>query len=337
MDGTCSTCGEPLAADDAFCGGCGARQAPPPPRAGLPVPNLATPAASSVTIARDVPEPVADIGVPAWPGSGAGAAGTWLAGAAGMIPPDAAVGRGRSNANRLGYSPGADQSFDPLGNAKLLRQYLINLLVYLGAYFIGGFVAFIFFGILAFASRSLAPLVLYEFAAALFSFLFACLFWLVPSPAQLSEWRHLVDDQGAAAPMVFERISAAIGRHQTPLDSLRVRPLALAGGQSRDYLELHSGLFTAYICCFAYGQDLFVGWTFWVRASPARLIFMGIARIWQILTVRGSDLHTTLRYDYAKAMREAVHSVAREGTDLAISLAGDPALAVAVPAQARGV
>ena len=336
MNGTCSNCGETITADDAFCGGCGARQAPPPARTGPAAATLTTSAASSATIARDVPEPVADIGVPAWPGSGSGGAGAWLAGAAGVIPEAAAVGRGRSNANQIGYLPSADQSFDPLGNPKLLRQYLINLLVYLGAYFIGGFVAFIFFGILAIASRSLAPLVLFEWANALFSFLFACLFWLVPSPAQLSEWRYLVDDQGAAAPLVFERISAAIGRHQTPLDSLRVRPMSLAGGQSRDYLELHSGLFTAYICCFAYGQDLFIGWTFWVRASPARVVFMGIARIWQILTARGSDLHTTLRYDYAKAMREAVHSVAREGTDLAISLAGDPGVAP-VPAQVRGV
>ena len=33
---------------------------------------------------------------------------------------------------------------------------------------------------------------------------------------------------------------------------------------------------------------------------------------------RGTNLYVTLRYDYARAMREAMHSVAREGVDVAV-------------------
>jgi len=295
-------------------------------------------AASHATVIRDVPEPVADIGVPAWPAGAPAGAGTWLAGAAGGIPGEAAVGRGRSNANRIGYQYAPDQSFDPVGNRTLLRQFLINYLVYAMTYIVGGLLALAFFALLALISRSAAPLAILPIAAIGFGVIFLCLFWLVPSPAQLSEWKQLVDDQGAAAPLVFERISQAVARHQTPLDTMRVRPLALGGGQNRDYLELRSGLFTAYICCFPYGQDLYIGWTFWLRASPARVLFMGIARIFETLTGRGSDLHTTLRYDFAKAMREAVHSVAREGTDLAVSLAGEAGLGGGIaPVPVRGV
>jgi hypothetical protein len=63
---------------------------------------------------------------------------------------------------------------------------------------------------------------------------------------------------------------------------------------------------------------LYVGWTFWLRISPARWLLLSLARIWQTLMRRADELHVTLRFDYARAMREAMHSVAREGIDVAI-------------------
>ena len=77
------------------------------------------------------------------------------------------------------------------------------------------------------------------------------------------------------------------------------------------------------VACFGYGQDLYVGWTFWITLSPFRYVCMIIARIWQSLFNRGSDLYTSFRYDSARAMRETMHSAAREGVDVAIGqLAG---------------
>jgi hypothetical protein len=147
---------------------------------------------------------------------------------------------------------------------------------------------------------------------------FGCLYWLLPVPALLSEWKFWVDDKGAAAPVTFEHIAWAVGRRETPLDLIQVRHLNLAGGQGRDYLELRRGLFTGFISCFAYGQDLYVGWTFFLRISPLRYLLMALARVWQTLKRQGTDLYVTLRYDYARAMREAMHSVAREGVDVAV-------------------
>ena len=45
---------------------------------------------------------------------------------------------------------------------------------------------------------------------------------------------------------------------------------------------------------------------------------MIVARIWQSLKRQGNDLYITLRYDSARAMREAMHSAAREGVDVAV-------------------
>jgi hypothetical protein len=145
-----------------------------------------------------------------------------------------------------------------------------------------------------------------------------CLYWLLPVPALLSEWKFSVDDKAAAAPVAFEHITWAARRRETPLDLIQVRRLNLAGGQGRDYLELRRGLFTGFISCFAYGQDLYVGWTFFLRISPLRYLLMALARVWQTLKRQGTDLYVTLRFDYARAMREAMHSVAREGVDVAV-------------------
>jgi hypothetical protein len=113
-----------------------------------------------------------------------------------------------------------------------------------------------------------------------------------------------------------------------PLDSLQVRRLRLPGAGVRDYLELRRGLFTGYVACFSFGQDLYVGWTFWVTISPFQYVCMIIVRIWHSLSNRGSDLYTTLRYDSARAMRETMHSAAREGVDVAIGQ---------LPGQGQGI
>ncbi len=77
-------------------------------------------------------------------------------------------------------------------------------------------------------------------------------------------------------------------------------------------------MFYGYVACFPYGHDLYIGWTFWVRISPFRYLCMFVARIWQSLVNRGSDLYTSLRYDTARAMRETIHSATREGVDVAV-------------------
>ncbi len=94
------------------------------------------------------------------------------------------------------------------------------------------------------------------------------LYRLLPVPALLSEWKLSVDGRAAAAEATLEHMAWAVRRREIPLDEIQVRRLEGAGGQSRDYLELRRAEFTGFISCFAYGQDLYLGWTFWLGSRP---------------------------------------------------------------------
>jgi hypothetical protein len=287
MEGTCVNCGFLLAAGDTYCGNCG-----------QPAPAVAAAPARAGWLNWGGPTPQA-------------------------AEAEAAVGLGTPNAQYLGlrlvYDKEPEGSFDPLGNTRLLVQFARHFLQYVVLYFLGGFVSAIVLLFLHLLGLPVGVAVtLLSIGALLTAIVFGCLYWLLPVPALLSEWKYSVDDKAAAAPVAFEHIAWAVRRRETPLDLIQVRHLNLAGGQGRDYLELRRGLFTGFISCFAYGQDLYVGWTFFLRISPLRYLLMALARVWQTLKRQGTDLYVTLRYDYARAMREAMHSVAREGVDVAV-------------------
>ncbi|HEX8073369.1 MAG TPA: hypothetical protein VF545_00165 [Thermoleophilaceae bacterium] len=142
-------------------------------------------------------------------------------------------------------------------------------------------------------------------------------FFFRPIPVQLSEWKFLADDAAAAAPSAFEHVTWAFRRRRSPIDSLRVRRVGLAPRPSRDYLEVREGVFTGYVSCFAYGGDLYIGWTFWWRLSPFRWFLIALGRLWQTLTLRATQIHIMARYEGAKALREAIHAAACEGVDVA--------------------
>ena len=310
MEGICGSCGLPLATGDAFCGSCGQ-----PAAAGAP----AEPASLAIAPAT-ADRPAAESG---------GARSCWRAGLArrqarlgGSIPADAAVGQRTPNAEYLGhrlvYDKVPEGSFDPLSNGRLLRQFGMRLLLYFMVYWLGGLLAGIALLILGFAVGFSVAVTLWWVGAIIIGLLFAGLFLLMPVPALLSEWKFFVDGKASVGQVAFDHIAWALRQRQSPLDVVQVRRLKLAGGEGRDYLEIGRGLFTGFVACFGYGEDLYVGWTFWLRLSPLRFAFMIIARLWQMLMQRGSELYISLRYDYARAMREVLHSVAREGADVAI-------------------
>ena len=290
MEGTCRACGQAVTTSDVFCGSCGERTAPAPSA-----------------------EPVTQVTTPA-PGS------RWPARLTGAIPADAAMGLRTTNSTYIGqrllYDKIPEPSFDPLINISLLVQFVIHWFVYWAAYFVCQIAVGIVFGILSLVLGG-AALTLWGIVGTLIAVAFACLFWLLPTPVLLSEWKCPVDGKAAAAQLTLEHISGALARRGTPLDVMQIRRLKLDGDENRDYLEIRRGLFTGFISCFGYGQDLYVGWTFWMQISPARYLLMFLSRIWQTLMRRGTDLHVTLRYDYARAMREAMHSVTSDGVDVA--------------------
>jgi MFS family permease len=264
---------------------------------------------------------VADMPGDAWPASSSSRPSSALPRAG------PAVGQAGPNAMymgmRLQYQPTPEPGFDPLGSVRFIRQMIQRWVLYFVVYSFGAFAGIIICGLIALVISWQAGLILFVIAAVVIGLALAVCFWLLKIPVQLSEWKISVDNKAAAAPMVFDHIAWVLSGRAVPLDSLQVRRLSLPGDGVRDYLELRSGLFNGYVACFPYGQDLYVGWTFWITLSPFRYVCMIIARIWQSLFNRGNDLYTSFRYDSARAMRETMHSAAREGVDVAIGqLAG---------------
>jgi hypothetical protein len=289
MEGSCVCCGLPLAAGDMYCGSCG-----------QPVAD----AAAGVPPARD----------------------SWMAYQSSPVPADLAEMQRLPDAEylsrRLVYDQEPEAPFDPLGNLRVLAQFARHAVQYLMVYLLGALAGA---GLLLILHLVGLPwgtaATIGTIGAAVTAILLGCLFWILPVAALLSEWKFSVDDMAAAGPATFEHIAWAIRRHEIPLDEIGVRRFRLADGESRDYLEIRRDLFTGFVSCFAYGKDLYLGWTFWLRISPLRYLLTRLARSWQTLTRRETDLYVTLRFDYARAMREAMHSVAREGIDVAFGQA----------------
>jgi hypothetical protein len=186
-------------------------------------------------------------------------------------------------------------------------------------WWLGAFIGVIVLVLFSLVHAGTVGVVLFGLAAGVVGLTLAICYWFLKIPIQLSEWKFSLDRRADAAPLVFNHIAEVLKQRRTPLDSLLVRNLNLPGVGNRDYLELRTGMFYGYVACFPYGDDLFVGWTFWVQISPIRHLFMFIARMWQNITGKGNDLYQSLRYDDARAMRETMHSAAREGIDVATS------------------
>ena len=68
--------------------------------------------------------------------------------------------------------------------------------------------------------------------------------------------------------------------------------------------------------------DLYVGMTFWIYLSPARLALMKIGRQFQDLGGQGNDIYQTLRYDSTRATIAAMYDCTLEGVDAALRTTG---------------
>ncbi|HUN36478.1 MAG TPA: hypothetical protein VMU95_31165 [Trebonia sp.] len=239
-------------------------------------------------------------------------------------PAAAAMGEATPNETYLGsrllYEQVPEGSFDPLANNRYVF-YLGRQAVVFWAIYVVLWIAFlVIFGLLSLVTKTAFFLELFGIGDVLATLGFIIAFLVIPIPVQLSEWKFLVDDKGAARPIVFDHVIAAFRRRNTPVDGLGIRRLSIPGGVTRDYLEIKRGVFTGMISCFDQGSDLYVGWTFWLRMSPLKFFLLRLQRMWHELTQRANELYITLRYESAKALREAMHGAAREGIDVATGL-----------------
>jgi len=218
--------------------------------------------------------------------------------------------------NRSGYERSVEH-LDPLGaayGAAAARQ----------AFAYGIFATLASIVVLVLGARSLIGIVWF---VAFLVYLFTRI------PVSLSEWKTLIEGRGPQAQDVFGHVAYTLRRRQAPVDSLSVRQLSQPGHPRRDYLQVRYGILSGYVTCFPYGTDLYVGWTLWWRFSPVHYALMVAGRRWQVFTGRGTELHLLYRYDFAKAMREAMHAAVGEAVDAARGLRPLEPLPADVPVE----
>jgi hypothetical protein len=310
----CGYCSSSLADSDSFCQNCGR---PAPLRNG----SASMPGYTPVEAVLPAPA-MSAASAQMWPGTDSAGLPSAPAGRVPAARAAAAVGQATPNATyvgmRLRYEPEPEPSFDPLLSPRFILQELQRAALYWMIWWLGAFIGVIVLVLFSLVHAGSVGVVLFGLAAGIVGLTLAICFWFLKIPVQLSEWKFSVDRRADAAPVVFNHIAEVLKQRRTPLDSLLVRNLNLPGmAGTRDYLELRSGIFYGYVACFPFGDDLFVGWTFWVQISPIRHLIMFIVRMWENITGKGNDLYQSLRYDDARAMREAMHSAAREGIDVA--------------------
>ncbi len=227
---------------------------------------------------------------------------------------------------RLVYGDGPAESLDPVSSVRFLAQ--------LSSHWFFCFAAGFFFTFVLFVVGIRSP-----GALGLLWLLWIVAFSFIPVRASISEWKFMVDGKAAASGQAFEHITWVIRQRQTPVSRISVGRVKLGRGATRDYLNCRLGVFQGYVSCFPFGHDLYLGWTFWWRLSTARFWLLVIQRWFHGLTLRNSELHWILRYDEAKALREAIHSAARQGVDAAsgqVSFQGEGTIGTDIPIDIVG-
>lgn len=332
----CPSCGATTAAEDTFCAECGARVdgrgAPTQETAHSPAPAESTrtpPLELTVTEPEARPPPREAAG-PLRPAPRPRREAPLSNPLPRPQPDSPLLGQAMPNEQYLGmrlvYADGEAESLDPL-TWRFIKALFIHWIIAGLAFWL--FLIFLFLvGVRSSSTLSYLGL------------LWTAVWFFIPVGVSISEWKLMVDGQAAAAPQAFDHIAWVFHRRKTPVDRLSVRRLMLGGQASRDYLYVQLGVFRGYVSCFPFGDDLYIGWTFWWRLSTWTWWAILCRRAFQALTLRGSELHNILRYDNAKALREAIHGAAREGVDAAsgaIAFQGTGTIGNDIPIEAAGV
>ncbi|MEU8772322.1 hypothetical protein [Streptomyces sp. NPDC048606] len=187
---------------------------------------------------------------------------------------------------------------------------------------VASFMAFMIFGLLPALFSSSGPFDSGDELGLgwIFSFI---VFWVVLLASRInepiSEWKSLLEDKHAASSSAYAAIYAALARRRIPVSAVPVRIRSdLLPEVVNNRLVIRSGRYVAYVTVFGYGTSLYVGWTMWRSRSGAVIIGHFVKDIIGGMFNRAGDINQMLRTERARAMREAVHSAAREGVEAAV-------------------
>jgi hypothetical protein len=146
-------------------------------------------------------------------------------------------------------------------------------------------------------------------------------FWLILLLTKLqepiSEWHVLLADRAPAAESVYNVIVGQSRDRSLPLYPY-TRRLPTSFGPVSNRLVLVDGHYEAFITVFAYGSGLYLGWTMWRSRRGAHLLGRYLADVFRNMAGQLDPVSRMLRTEQARAMREAVHAVCREGLHVAV-------------------
>ncbi|MFC7257693.1 hypothetical protein [Streptomyces lutosisoli] len=148
-------------------------------------------------------------------------------------------------------------------------------------------------------------------------------FWVVLLAVRLnepvSEWKTLLEDKAAASTSAYAAVYGALARRRIPVSAVPARVRSdITPEVVHNRLVITSGRYVAYVTVFAYGTSLYVGWTMWRSRPGAVVIGHFVKDIVGGILNRAGNLQQMLRTERPRAMREAVHSAAREGVEIAV-------------------
>lgn len=306
----CVRCDTALDTGSRFCEECGAQQPDEP--------------VTTTTLS-----PPGPVGLPLPGGNGSPAAGAFTPSAA-RLP----IGTVEQNAHYLGsrmqYENSVDIKFgDPDLVARQARSEMRgNAILAIAIVVLWGGL-----GSILLRAIGLGPLGVLWFAATIIA---ACIILIGPfwrrRNTPLNEWKLLVDGKAAVADDVYDHIAAELVARSSPV---QYRAVALEGVWWRGYLQVRMGQYNAYITCFPFGSDLYMGWSLWWSASWLELIreqrkmranlFVTLLTLPYVLvqvTLQGRDSTAEMgfvhQFDEVKALRECVHSVTLKGAEAAM-------------------
>jgi hypothetical protein len=242
------------------------------------------------------------------------------------------LGSAEPNAHYLGqrlqYREGAE-TFDAREalHRQTMSQFRIHFILAIVVWVTGGLVG----GAITYLIGGEALAVLFYIALTIFTLAMLVAPFVRRQNFAVSEWKMLLDGKGQSADDVYDHVAAALVARETPV---QYRAVTLPDIWWRGYLQVRMGSYGAFITCFPFGQDLYIGWTVWWsmswleyrRTDPNRGFWTLITTPWRIVadmftgrahTYELSYLH---QYDEAKALRECVHAVTRQGVEAAVGL-----------------
>jgi hypothetical protein len=229
------------------------------------------------------------------------------------------------------------ESLDPLENAGYFRRILLHAVLVTLVWVLGS-ILILALGAIVFFAFNFVSIITGTLITAAWWIMMACVFWFRKLQRQVAGWNFLIGDKADIASLTFTHIVWAFYRRGAAVDSCRVRRFSAEGQGRREVLEVRKGIFYGVVSCFASGNDLYIGWTYWLCLSPARWLMLWLRRfLWGARLYRQA-VNASLRADGAEALRAALHRVVQEGVEVAmgkIAAQGEGTIGAVVPVVDR--